>query len=82
MRPKWPRGGRTDRRMDISKFPCVLQVIGPLGPLPKKADLRLKRPDQMPVRADLKPKMADLRPKRSGLRPGRANFRKGTKNGK
>ena len=29
--------GRTDGRMEIP--PCVLQDIGPLGPLPKKANL-------------------------------------------
>ena len=29
--------GRTEGRMDVLKFPpCVLQGIGPLGPLPKK----------------------------------------------
>ena len=29
--------GRTHRRMDMSKFPHVLQDIGPLGPLLKKS---------------------------------------------
>ena len=38
--PGWPAGGdvrtegRTDGRLEIP--PCVLQDIGPLGPLPKK----------------------------------------------
>ena len=31
--------GRTDGRMEI--YPCVLQDIGPLGPLPKKEQLVL-----------------------------------------
>ena len=30
--------GRTDGRMEI--HPCVLQDIGPLGPLPKKGRMR------------------------------------------
>ena len=48
--PGWPTGGgtdgrtdgqtdgRTDRRKDgrLEIHPCVLQDIGPLGPLPKK----------------------------------------------
>ena len=35
---KLRRGGRTDGRTDGRKeiHPCVLQDIGPLGPLPKK----------------------------------------------
>ena len=50
MRPRWPSGGgdgrtegrkdgRKDGRMEIP--PCVLQDIGPLGPLPKKHLKRL-----------------------------------------
>ena len=30
--------GRTHRRTDVSKFPHVLQDIGPLGPLLKKSN--------------------------------------------
>ena len=33
--------GRTDRRMEI--HPCVLQDIGPLGPLPKKKERKKER---------------------------------------
>ena len=32
--------GRTHRRTDVSKFPHVLQDIGPLGPLLKKSKKR------------------------------------------
>ena len=32
--------GRTHRRTDMSKFPHVLQDIGPLGPLLKKSKKR------------------------------------------
>ena len=28
---------RTDEQTDVWKFTCVLQDIGPLGPLPKKS---------------------------------------------
>ena len=30
-------------RIDISKFPCVLQDIGPLGPLPKEQGISTQR---------------------------------------
>ena len=43
LRLRWPRGGgRTEGRKDVRTYgrleipPCVLQDIGPLGPLPKK----------------------------------------------
>ena len=32
---KHQRGGRTYYQMDVMVHPCVLQDIGPLGPLPK-----------------------------------------------
>ena len=37
--------GQTDGRMDghLEIHPCVLQDIGPLGPLPKKTDCRLQK---------------------------------------
>ena len=49
-----PRGGgrtdrRTDRRTDgrtyVMVHPCVLQDIGPLGPLPKKGDTENREKD-------------------------------------
>ena len=45
MSPDGQQGGdvRTDGRMDgrLAIHPCVLQDIGPLGPLPKKANQAL-----------------------------------------
>ena len=38
------KDGRTDGRMEIP--PCVLQDIGPLGPLPKKERDRVGRPQK------------------------------------
>ena len=39
------RGGRTDGRTDGRKeiHPCVLQDIGPLGPLPKKEERKKEK---------------------------------------
>ena len=37
------KDGRTDGRLEIP--PCVLQDIGPLGPLPKKEDQKETRQD-------------------------------------
>ena len=34
--PEVGRGGWTDRQMYVMDHPCVLQDVGPLGPLPKK----------------------------------------------
>ena len=41
LRPLKGGDGRTDGRMEI--HPCVLQDIGPLGPLPKKGELFLNQ---------------------------------------
>ena len=42
-------GGRTDERTDgqtyVMVHPCVLQYIGPLGPLPKKLSVTDRPPD-------------------------------------
>ena len=39
----WEALGETDRRRDrhMEIHPCVLQDIGPLGPLPKKTDQKM-----------------------------------------
>ena len=47
-----------DGRLEIP--PCVLQDIGPLGPLPKKADLGLKRADIRSERVISTKERADL----------------------
>ena len=44
LRPRWSTGGgRTEGRKDgrLKIPPCVLQDIGPLGPLPKKVNLSI-----------------------------------------
>ena len=43
--------GRTDRRLEI--HPCVLQDIGPLGPLPKKERKKERRKIRIHVRVQL-----------------------------
>ena len=37
-----------------------------MGPLPKRADLRLERADLRPDRIDLRPDRVDFRPERAG----------------
>ena len=46
LRPRWSTGGGTEGRTEGQKDgrlkipPCVLQDIGPLGPLPKKENIK------------------------------------------
>ena len=39
LRPERGLRGGTDRQTYVMVHPCVLQDIGPLGPLPKKSDI-------------------------------------------
>ena len=60
--------------------PCVLQDIGPLGPLeranfrPHRAYFRPERAEYKPGRVDLWPKLADFWPKRTDFGPKKVDF--------